>query len=72
MCEINERKSDCMNFSLVRKEVGTEEGPETFKICSSLAVPQKSIVDSTTEDLVGARYSNELFCYEIRLEKQFT
>lgn len=32
MCEINERRSDWMNYYLV-KEMGTEEGPETFKIC---------------------------------------
>ena len=61
-----------MNFYLAKKEMHTEEEPETFKI-SSFAVPQeKSAVHSTTNCLVGDRCSGKLLDYMICLEKRFT
>lgn len=60
-------------FLFSEKKTGTEEGPETFEICSSLAVPrEKPIVDSTTEYRAGARCPGHLLCYTICLEKPFT
>lgn len=71
MCEMNER-SDQMNFYLAKKEMGTEEEPETSKIASSAVPRVKSVGHSTANCLVGAWCSGELLRYMICLGKRFT